>query len=272
MTEILEKYNPVRLDLIKNVLESASQKGKPRFYEIYVDGLKVVEKTNNPDEFDKHEECINADTKRVIVNLFTATESSAHIVSRHIFTFIDEPKSSADSFRGYGLGEVEARITEKVTQERERWECDQVKKELEAAKNQIKESEEWNEKLEGIIDETKKKLEEAESKSDFAGIIKDLALPHIFPRKAEEKPLGGSEKPKEEATFTMNTEEKSLSEDDKFFLDFGKNCKTAFSKEEFEMVLDIISEFVKDKTNIKPVTELLNIKPTTQKEKQNGKV
>ena len=264
MNEITNTYDPARLESIRRVLENEQRRGSPRYYEIGVDGVKVVERTNNPEEFSKYEEFLYADTQKVTVNLYTSSQTSPHVVSKHHFTFQDEQKTKEESLRGFGLGEIEARINEKVSLERERWDCEQVKKKLSETEFKLQEAEEWNEQLQGIIDETKKKLEEAKGISEITGILKDLALPHLLGKKAEEKQsLSGSEKPQEEASFKMKTEENSqLSEDDKFFLDFGNKMKSSFNKEEFDMVFDIIGEFLKDKTNIKPVTELLTINQT----------
>lgn len=275
MKEITNTYEPSRLETIKRVLENEQRRGSPRFYEVWVDGVKVVEKTDNPDDFSKYEEFIFADTQKVTVNLFTSSPTSAHIVSRLHFTFGEEPKSRDESLRGFGLGEVEARINEKVTQERERWECDQVRKELDATKTKLKEAEDWSEKLEDTIGEITKKLEEAKNQNDFAAILKDLALNHLIGKKTEDKQtLSGSEKqPQEEASFKMKSSEgESLSDEDKFFVELGKNMRTSFTEDEFDMALSVIREFVRDKSSIKPVTELLNINQQTNQNNGKSKV
>ena len=58
-----------------------------------------------------------------------------------------------------------------------------------------------------------------------------------------------------------SSEEEALPEADKAFMEFGKKLRETFNRDEFDMVLLVIDEFMKDKTNIKPVTELLNINP-----------
>jgi hypothetical protein len=269
MKEITKQYDPVTLNNIRKMLKDKHEWGSPQYYEIWVDELKVVEKTNDPDRFDLHEKYLNDLTEKATINLFSATESSAHIVTRYNLLFEEEPKKETNTMNGLGLGEIEAKINEKVSIERERWDCDQVKKDLISLKEKLKESEEWNEKLEVIIEETKKKLEEAKGMSDFTNIIKDLALSKFLGKKPEEKQsLAGNEKPQEEASFKMkSSQENSISETDKNFLAFGKSLQENFSKEEFDMVLSIIDEFMKDKTNIKPVQELLNIKPNEQTKK-----
>lgn len=265
---ISKKYSPFNLEQFKNWLKDMKEKGETKYFEVYVDDFKVVSKTDNPDHFDSHEQFVDDETEKIRVLVYNTEKSNRY--KQHVFKL----KDSSQQLNGV---EVEKKIEEGINRGLKAMEekllCDQVKKELEATQFKLKESEEWNEKLEGIIDETKKKLEDAKGMSDFTGIIKDLALPHILGKKSEEKSsLSGNEKPKEEASFKMkSSEENDLSEDDKFFLDFGGKMKSAFSKEEFDMVFDIISEFVKDKANIKPVTELLNINPT-KNQTPNGKV
>ncbi len=279
MKEKNRKYDPTKLESIKRMLANEARDGSPRYYEIWVDDVKVVEKTNDHQKFNTYEDFIYADTEKVTINLFTATQSSAHIVTRHNFTFEEEEetKSEGHSMNGFGLGEVEARINEKVSQERERWDCAQVKKDLDATKEKLKEAEDYTETLQGIIDETKKKLSEAKGIGEITAIIKDIALPHLLGKKPTEKEtLSGSEekKPEVEASFKMKTsEENTLSEDEKNLIEFGKSLRANFTQQEFEMVLSIIDEFVKDKTNIKPVRELLNINTNPQKtQKENGKI
>lgn len=38
-----EKYDLVKIERLKHFLESAHEKGKPKFYEIFVDNLKAVD-------------------------------------------------------------------------------------------------------------------------------------------------------------------------------------------------------------------------------------
>jgi len=266
---ISKKYSPFNLEQFKNWLRDMKDKGETKYIEVYVDDFKVVSKTDNPDNFDSHEQFVDDETEKIRVLVYNTEKSNRY--KQHVFKL----KDSSQQLNGVEVDKkIEDGINKGLKAMEEKLLCDQVKKELEAAQFKLKESEEWNEKLEGIIDETKKKLEDAKGMSDFTSIIKDLALPQILPKKTEEKTLSGNETPKEEASFKMkSSEENALSEDDKFFLDFGSKMKSAFSKEEFDVVFDIISEFVKDKTNIKPVTELLNINTNPQKtQKENGKI
>ncbi|MCC7303078.1 MAG: hypothetical protein IT233_10595 [Bacteroidia bacterium] len=267
MKEITTTYELSRLESIKRVLENEHKRGTPRFYEIWVDGVKVVEKTTDPSEFSKYEEFIFSDTQKVTVNLFTSSPTSAHVVSRHHFTFVEEEKRGA--LNGIGLGEIQAQINERVSIERERWDCDQVRKDLTTTKEKLGEAEEYIGKLQDIIEDTKTKLTEAKGMGEIASAIKDLALP-LLGKKTEDKSLSGNDKPQEEASFRMKSDENAQSEEDKFFLDLGKNMKASFNEQEFNLVLSVIREFVRDKSNIVPVTQLLNINPP--KKQTNAKV
>jgi hypothetical protein len=270
--EIVQSYDPIKLDNIKRLLEREAQNGKPRYYEIYVDNLKVVEKTNDPAQFDYYEEFLYDGVKEIKVQRYTQSEAAPRVISRHIFR-IGEEKGNADSSPMNGLGaiEIEAKINDKVSRERERWDCEQVKKELADTKHKLAEAEEYIDELTGIAKEADRKLEEAKTKSgdELAGFIKQLA-PYaqalIF--KKPMPSLSGTETKTEnaQASFSRKSEPEDakttdgLSDDDKFYISFGRELEERFSDDELSEVILIVQALTKDKASIKPVAELLNIK------------
>ncbi|MCC7302512.1 MAG: hypothetical protein IT233_07720 [Bacteroidia bacterium] len=267
--EQTQTYEHSRIERIRMSLVNAERKGNPTYYDIWVDGVKVVDRTTDLNEFSRYEEFIYPDTRKITINVYTASPTSPHITGRHHFTFGEEEKRGA--LNGFGLGEIQEQIREKVSQERERWECDQVKKDLTATKEKLSEAEEYIGQLQDIIEDTKTKLTEAKGMGEIASAIKDLALPHLFGKKSEDKSLSGNEKPQEEASFKMKpSDEEAASEEDQFFIGLGRNMKASFTEEEFNLVLSVIREFSKDKSNIIPVTQLLNIQPL--KKQTNAKV
>ena len=267
---ISKKYSPFNLEQFKNWLRDMKEKGETKYIEVYVDDFKVVSKTDNPDNFDSHEQFVDDETEKIRVLVYNTEKSNRY--KQHVFKL----KDSSHQLNGV---EVEKKIEDGINKGLKAMEekllCEQVKKELEATQFKLKESEEWNEKLEGIIDETKKKLEDAKGMSDFTSIIKDLALPHILPKKTEEKTLSGNETPKEEASFKMKSseEESSLSETDKHFIKIGKMVEGGFTQEELLKVYCIIDAFDSDKANINSVESFLNLNTNPQKtQKENGKI
>jgi len=53
-----EKYDPLKIELIKKNLETQEAQGAPLYYEIFVDNLKVVQRTNKVELFDNYEEFV----------------------------------------------------------------------------------------------------------------------------------------------------------------------------------------------------------------------
>lgn len=269
LNEKTQTYTPSRIERIRLVLVSAQRNGSPTYYDVWVDGVKVVERTTDLEQFSRYEEFIYPDTQKITINLFTSSPTSAHITGRHHFTFGEEEKS--ETLNGIGLGAIQEQIREKVSQERERWECDQVKKDLTTTKEKLSEAEEYIGQLQDIIEDTKTKLTEAKGMGEIASAIKDLALPHLLGRKTDDKSLSGNDKPQEEASFKMKPSgEEAASEEDQFFIGLGRNMKASFTEEEFNLVLSVIREFSRDKSTIVPVTQLLNIQPL--KKQTNAKV
>lgn len=70
-----EKYDPVRIERIRHYLESCTEKGKPKFYEIFVDNLKAVEKTDDTTCFDEYKMYIDDNTQMVKILIYTSTEN-----------------------------------------------------------------------------------------------------------------------------------------------------------------------------------------------------
>ena len=263
-----EKYDPMKVELIKKNLETQTEQGAPLFYEIYVDNLKVVQRTNKVELFDNFEEFVNEDTLKIRILIYS-THPTAPRNTKHIFLLKENGEEKRNELHGLEMQKI---VSDQVSRERERWDCDQVKKDLATANAKLAEAEEYAETLQKIIDETKKKLQEADGMGEITSIIKTLAIPYFVGKNPAEKGnLSGSEekKPEAEASFKMKSSEEGdlLSEDEKNLIAFGKSLQTNFTKEELEMLFSIIDEFVKDKTSIKPVQELLNINPNPQKTK-----
>ena len=71
-----EKYDPVKLERLKYFLEANAERGKPKYFEIFVDNLKAVDKNNDPACFDDYTMYLNEDSKMVKVLIYTTTENS----------------------------------------------------------------------------------------------------------------------------------------------------------------------------------------------------
>jgi hypothetical protein len=70
-----EKYDPVRIERIRHFLESCEEKGKPKFYEIFVDNLKAVDKTDDTSCFDEYKVYMDDNTQMIKILIYTSTEN-----------------------------------------------------------------------------------------------------------------------------------------------------------------------------------------------------
>ncbi len=68
----------ITLETIKRMLFNYAKGGSPRYYEIWVDDVKVVEKTNDPQKFTDYEEYLYDETENVSINVFTSSPVNLH--------------------------------------------------------------------------------------------------------------------------------------------------------------------------------------------------
>jgi hypothetical protein len=70
-----ERYDPIRIERIRHYLESNTEKGKPKFYEIFVDNLKAVDKTDDIGCFDEYKMYMDENTQMIKILIYTSTEN-----------------------------------------------------------------------------------------------------------------------------------------------------------------------------------------------------
>lgn len=286
MEETINNYDPVKVDTVKLILKRAADSGNPRSYEISIDNIPIVERTNDVSEFDSYEDFLYDGTKELKITIYTKSMLSPKPFRRFIFllTKEEEKKPEPQSLNGIGLGEIEARINEKVSEKvsiaKERWDCEQVKRDLEAVKTKLSEAENYIETLETMLEDTKSNLQRAEDMGDLKSIIKDIAVPHLIPKNQPNGNLSGSEnempsgkaKPEEEASFSKAGESKELSEVEKRYMSNGKFIEEKFTPGEMKTVVSIMGALAADKSNINKVASLLDINNNQTKTQKNEKI
>ncbi len=145
-----EKYDPVKLEKLKFFLETNAERGKPRYFEIYVDNLKAVDKNNDPASFDDYTIYLNEDSKMIKILVYSSSEHSPRN-DKFIYSILNdsEEKKRTDmqSQELSGL-EVQSKIETAISNERERFQMELLKKELEDTKEELGEAKEYIEDLE----------------------------------------------------------------------------------------------------------------------------
>lgn len=281
-----EKYDLVKIERLKHYLESAHEKGRPKFYEVFVDNLKAVDKTSDPDAFDEYLVYMGEDTRMVKVLIYTSTEVCPRN-DKFLFTLTPQDKEKEEKRRGELSGiEIEEKIHSVVQQERDKMNTELLKKEIERLEADLEETEQYVEELEKKLEETKNT--KATAKENLGEVV-SLALESIVRRnthllsgipmigqglagvveqdnkRLEESALNSLSAIEERnLTFkrVVGDDEKTASKDtiskeDQETLAYFQSLREAFTEGELLKVLDIISALSQDKESIATVLELL---------------
>lgn len=281
-----EKYDLVKIERLKHYLESANEKGRPKFYEVFVDNLKAVDKTSDPDAFDEYLVYMGEDTRMVKVLIYTSTEACPRN-DKFLFMLNPQEKEKEERRRGELSGiEIEEKIHSVVQQERDKMNTELLKKEIERLEADLEETEQYVEELEKKLEETKNI--KATAKENFGEVV-SLALESIVRRnthllsgipmigqglagvveqdnkRLEETALNSPSAIEERSvTFkrVVGDDEKTLSKgtiskEDGETLAYFQSLREVFTESELLKVLDIISALSQDKENISAVLDLL---------------
>lgn len=280
-----EKYDLVKIERLKHFLESAYEKGKPKFYEVFVDNLKAVDKTSDPEVFDEYLVYMGEDTRMVKILIYTSTENCPRN-DKFIFT-VTSPEKERDERRKQELSgiEIEEKIHSVVQQEREKMNTELLKKEIAQLKEELEESDTYIEQLEKKLEETRNTKVTAK---ENLGEVFSLALENMIRRnthllggiplvgqglagvveqdnKRLEEAVSNSPRAIEERQVTFKkmydsekpTSGNTISKEDHETLDYFNSLRQAFTETELLQVLEIISTLSYTKECIPAVLDLL---------------
>ncbi len=277
-----ETYDQLKIDKLKLYLQSQADRGAARYYEIYVDNLKAVHKTNDIQEFDSYEDYMTEDTDRIRILVYSTNATSPRN-DQYVYR-MKKPEEQKMVIQTPALSgiEIESRMEEKLQTHRERWEHEALIKELEQTKQQLKESEEYAEKLaaelnvfrskkmhwgnvnlgelasvvvEGIVRRNPQMVAKLPGGETLAGIIEEDNKERANPTTAINDGTKVSFKMKDENEPTKVM----LTEEEIGYLNFMKGISENFEDEEIIILTQVINKLEEDTTQLKPVAELLNI-------------
>src|SRR5512139_282799 len=116
-----DKFDQLKIDKLKHFLEDMASKGQAKPYEIFVDTLKVVPKTENVDDFDNYEFYMNEDTEKIRILIYNSNLSPRN--DQYCF-YVQENKMSKPLS---GLGDLEGIIQEKMAARDREYELNRLK-------------------------------------------------------------------------------------------------------------------------------------------------
>jgi hypothetical protein len=156
MSIIRSPYSGGKIALLRQMLENNAVAGTPTDYEIRVDSMKVIQRTNNPELFDNHEDFVNQDTSEIMVILY---DGNSRRSTRHIMSMKEEPKKEAPPpapiIQSLSGVEIERMMEDKLRAQREAWEHNLLKKENKELKESLEEAENESDKLVEAIEKAK---------------------------------------------------------------------------------------------------------------------
>jgi hypothetical protein len=271
-----ETYDQLKIDKLKLYLQTQADRNAARYYEIYVDNLKAVHKTSDIQEFDSYEDYMTEDTDRIRILVYSTNPQSPRN-DQYVYRMKkQEEQKTVVQQQGLSGIEIENRMEEKLQTHRERWEHEALVKELEQTKQQLKESEEYAEKLvaELAVYRSKKMHWGNVNLGEFASVVVEGIVrrnPQMVAKLPGGEALAGiieddnrerastTPTPETEVSFKKKSDTPELSEDEKGYLNFMRGIAESFDDEEIIILTQVITKLEEDTTQLKPVAELLNI-------------
>lgn len=253
-----QKYEPEHIQKLAQLVRIYKDKDQPFDYEIAVDGLKVVRRTNDPDMFFLFENFVTGDTKNIEIIFYNG---SSNVNEKRIFTFTEDTAE-----KGLSGIEVDARIQEQVEKQKKEWEHGRLLDENRELKKEMEELEQEVDRLEKVNEEL------VSSQSPFRGFLGEMGSsfvesfirrnPNVIKGIPGGEALAGLIGKEENAAKQQQTAEdseivftpkSSLSEDEKYAIQFVEQMKTQFTRAEFDSVLIILQSLADDKIKIERI-------------------
>jgi hypothetical protein len=270
-----DTYDQLKIDKLKHFLEAQAQRGQAKPFEIFVDNLKVVSKTEDPKEFDSYEFYMNEDTEKVRILIYNSNLSPRN--DQYCF-MVQKNINNSKSLNG--LGEIEGIIQEKLAARDREHEMNKLREELEVTKQELEETEEYAEKLEKEIEylkENKFKLgninigelasvalegmvrRNPQLLTKIPGIGDGLAGIIEQDNRDKEKLLSQPATSDTKVSFEKETTPE-ITEEEKRHLLYLRKLEQTFNREQAEMFNAVIHAMVEEPTIIPTILDLINPK------------
>lgn len=293
-----DNFDQKKIDRLKNHLVTMAEKSKAKFFEIYVDALKAVPKTDEVDDFDAYEDYITVDTEQIKIIIYNTALSPRN--DQYVFVLKAKNKEEAQNLGLNGMPIQKFSQTSisdwRVDKERkneQNFEVQRLHKENAELKRQLADNKSYIESLEELIEKAKKNsnkiggihigdvlsvafegllrrnthiIAKLPMASELAGIIendnKRLAT-------NTKEPSADSEASFQKIDANINTT--ALNEKDRVLLELIKEIQSQFEENEFGSVMEILDSLSKDKSLIKIVFDLLQENEEEESEEETTK-
>lgn len=271
-----DNFDQNKIDRLKTHLSNMAEKQKGKFYEIFVDNLKAVPKTDEISDFDAYEDYMTVDTEQIKIVIYNSTLSPRN--DQYVFILKAKTREDAQTFGLSGL--PFAKFSKRSISDWRKTNHERSEQEIEirSLKSEIRELEQTIEEKENIIHQQNQIIEQAKRNGNkiagyhigdiasvaMEGLVKS-AMDGKFPilnglmgiKRDTTNPALGTVNPSTEnaevsfESVKENAEtSNSLSELDQNLLTIIKQVHAHFTEEEFNQILDVLDLFANDKTLI----------------------
>jgi hypothetical protein len=271
-------------------LNDMAEKGEGKYIEVFVDDVKVTPRTNRFEAIEDHKPYLDESTNTVKIFVYN-TENSNRFQQ---FTFFiekkkkDEPILANTNQPVQGLSgidlenKINERLNQSITQERERWQNELLRRDFEECKKKLTDAEEYIEQLEEKLGEFKgKKLIWGDvNLGEVASVIVEGMVkrnPHWVAKLPGGDALAGliakesngvttAEVVDGEVEFKKKTtSDSTLNDEVRAQLELLKLMETHFNQQQLDNIMLILQSFVDKPEQIETVYELLNLKKENEK-------
>lgn len=268
-----EPYDQLKVDKLKHYLETQANKGQAVPFEIFVDNLKVVPRTDDPKEFENYDFYLNEDTEKVRILIYTYGQSPRN----DQYCFMMQKNKMEKQLNG--LGEIDNIVQEKLAARDREHEMNKLREELEATKLELEDSEEYVEKLEkelqylkenkfklgninigelasvaleGIVRRNPQILTKLPGGEALAGIVEQDNLD-------KERMLVQPQAQEPKVSFEKESSPE-ITDDEKRHLAYLRKLEQGFTREQAEMFNAVIGAMVEEPSIIPTLLEFINPK------------
>ena len=274
-----DKFDQQKVDNLKTHLDSLAKKGTPKPYEILVDGVKAVMRTEDPEEFYNYEAYMKEDTNeiRVIIHGWNnSPRNDQFSFSLKAKTQKEALDMSLDGFasKAYSQTEIREMIARRQKQVEDMEELEMLRAKVAERAKKIKESEQLVETMQKVIDEAKKNGNKIGGihLGDLLSVAIESFLKRNGPAIAKATGIdglagafSGNNEPTEqgstasEASFRKKEtpNEPALTLHEKEFVALFHELEKCFSQEEMLQIIEILQSLRDDKSQLVPILELL---------------
>lgn len=277
-----DNFDQNKIDRLKNHLTAMANKGQAKHYEVFVDALKAVPKTDEVSDFESYEDYLNADTEQIKIIIYNSASSPRN--DQFVFLMKARNREEATDLGLSGLpikkfsqSSISEWREEKKHKGEQYYEINRLKSELRDVKDELKEKEDYIDELEDLVEKARK------NGNKIGGIhlgdVLSVAMEGIVRRNThliskvpgatglagiiEQDNLrlekGQQTEPESEVSFKKKETayHPELTEQEKAFNQLFKELEKQFSENEMGLIMEVLDAFCKDKTQLQPVLELL---------------